>query len=214
MTWDDVSVGQFTDIIKVSKSKDSELEKAIRYYCIIHNVSYDECTNMPIDEMTRELKKVAFVAIEPKARFDGLKIEINRNKYDITPSASHMTAGQFIDYQNTINGNSREDLSLLCALFIIPAGKKYGDGYDVLELRDELNDHMCIRDALGVSFFLQKSFTVLSTATLRFSIRKMKKAAKREKNPETKSAIIESIKATEEAIYMSESLSKSFNILI
>jgi len=213
MTWDSISIGQFADIVKVSKSKDSDLEKAIRYYCIIHNISYDECTNMPIDKMTIKLKTLSFAAVEPKARFDGLKIDINGNRYNITPSAAQMTAGQFIDYQNTINSNNRDDLSLLCALFIIPEGKKYGDGYDVLELRDELNDHMCIRDALGISFFLQKSFTVLSTTILRSLVRKMKRAAKREKNPKAKMVILASIKETELAISTSESLSKSYNIL-
>ncbi len=93
---------------------------------------------------------------------------IKNKKYKVILDLTKLKAGQFIDLQNIIqNGNKLEDI---ISLILIPTKVKffrlkeleYGEGYDILQLRNDILNNMTIGDAFTLStFFLQQSQQLL-----------------------------------------------------
>lgn len=200
-TWEDVSIGQFEQIVSISGMRKNALDECIDILSVMTGIQPETYLDMPLPELEAEIKKID--SLKPdllKERMkDGGEYTVEGRKYILTPSANQMTAGQFIDYQNTL-ADDPQNISMLCAILLVPEGKKYGEGYDVLELRETLHEHFHYIDSMGISFFFRMVLTSLSVATLSYSIRQLKKTMKKEKDPEKKQKLMELIKKQEEAI--------------
>lgn len=93
---------------------------------------------------------------------------LNGKKYKVLLNLAKLKAAQFIDLQTIIqSGNKLEDV---ISIFLIPTKKSlfrnkelnYGEGYDILELRQDILNHMTISDAFTLSdFFFSQSQRLL-----------------------------------------------------
>lgn len=211
-TWSDVTLCQFDEINAILQMRIDELDKMIQILSVMTGVEYETYLDYDLPKITEELKKVYFINEKPETRFDckGEYI-IGDLNLKLTLSGQHMTAGQFIDYNNTIATN-KEDYAMLCAILLVPDGKKYGEGYEVLELREKLYKEFKVVDALGVCFFFTKMLNVLYECSLHYLIKKLKKAQKKEKDKKKIQAIEQSIQKLQYHTYGNESLNKLFNI--
>jgi len=158
-TWEDVSIGQFHQILAIMGMKKSELDKAIDVLSVLSGETSENYKNMPLEVVTDLLRKIeGLTAQNLKPRFIGGTYVVEGTTYLLTPCAEKMTAGQFIDYQLTLEKNP-DDVALLCAVLLVPKGKKYGEGYDVMELRQTLYDKFPYIDSMGISFFCKRDLT-------------------------------------------------------
>lgn len=198
-TWEDITISQFNQILAISGMQKSELEKSIMLMSVIDGKDEDYYEALPINEFMERVKLISFIGeSSPKERFKGGKYEIAGRKFTLTKNAKKMTTGQFIDYQSFIES---KDIASLCAIFLIPNGKKYGEDYDFDEVRELINEHFKIVDAMGISFFFLKMYESLSNATLRYLCKKLKKETKKNRDPEKINLLKEAITRIELVMY-------------
>lgn len=179
-TWDDVSIGQYDRLMSISSTKMNDLDKAISMLSVLTGEIEDHYKEMPLPRLKEHLKMIEGLNHEElKPHFESGKYEVAGVKYNLTPNAEKMTAGQFIDYQSTAESNP-EDLSMFMAILCVPEGKKYGEGYDVMELRQTFYEKFPYTHAMGVCFFFQKTSSALLTSFLSYLTRKIKRTKKKE----------------------------------
>lgn len=204
MNWEDINIGQYLDIVKVvekynKSSEPDEIAYVLDLLSVCNGKSKDEYMAMPVDELKSLTKELSFISKPPKGRLND-KIEVNDKKYNLTVNVKNITTAQYIDYTETLK-NDPENIAMMCAIFCIPDGHKYNEGYHVVDLADEFYDHFKIVDAIGISFFFQKLLETYVKVTLNYLKRQlkkeMKKSKKKKENPEVIQKIKESIEALE-----------------
>lgn len=164
-TWENVTISQFEQIVAISGMRKNELDKLIDILSVMTGIESESYLDMTLPQISEEIKKIELLKPEllKKRLKDGGVYMIKGKKYILTPSSNHMTAGQFIDYQNTLM-NEPDNITALCSTVLIPENKKYGEGYDVIEFRSVLHEHFPYVDAMGISFFFLAALTELSIA--------------------------------------------------
>lgn len=93
--------------------------------------------------------------------------KINGTRYKVCLNHLKLSAGQFIDFQSYMRNFKLEEV---LSVFLIPQYRKWGrwhtykynSGYDVIEVQENLYNHMKIGDAQELSnFFLKSSVKLL-----------------------------------------------------
>ena len=96
------------------------------------------------------------------------KIKINDQVYTINYNIGKLNMAQYIDFQQIIvKKNYLENLPALLSIFIIPKGHKYNDDYDIIELRNILENNITLDEALSIIFFSKmKSISLIKLKLL------------------------------------------------
>lgn len=191
-SYDKLTIGKYRELLALER--EDEMTYGVQILEILSDYTEDELYDMPLDEFTKLMSKTSFLYRNiDKLDWNhlGKHLTINGKKYDIIKDARKMSAGQYIDYKTYIKEPEKflDMLPYILTCFIIPKGCKYGDGYEVSELAQELNDNLDIRTAVCISdFFLHQS--KLSIMTSLRSLRwMMKRMMRKEKNQEMKDKI-------------------------
>lgn len=198
-TWSDVSISQFEEIVSISGMRINDLDKAIEILSVMTGETSEYYKALPVPQFREQISRISGLKVsELKPRFESGIYSIDGFRYNLTPNAERMAAGQFIDYQMTVE-NDPNNIAMLCAILLIPEGKKYGEGYHVPDLAKMIYEKFPYIDAMGISFFLKKTLDALSAATLYSSIRRMKKQRKKEKDPGRRITMQAAIRKTQQA---------------
>lgn len=156
-TWEDVTISQYHEIVAIADMKISPLDKTLNFLSVMSGKEVDYYLDLPLDQVKEEIKSIEFIThtkAHPRLK-DGGIYTIDETRYRLTLNARQMTAGQFIDYENTIESNPG-DIAMLCAVFCVPDGKKYGEGYDPLDVKEIFFNKFKMVDAMGISFFFKR----------------------------------------------------------
>lgn len=193
----DLTLEKFEQLSNIDIEMD-DMEKMATTIAILSDQTVDEVLNMHIDKFNDCAKRVLFLKESPKTT-NKLpdKIIINGKKYRILKDAKDMTAGQYIDFKNYAKkiDEISKNLALILTTVIIPDGKKYGDGYDTLELAEEFKKYINVETAANISnfFFVQyKNYIIDSLTYLEWKMKKTMKGMDKEAKTKMKEAIAES----------------------
>lgn len=190
-SFDELSIKKYRELIELEKIDDTEY--GLQILSILSDIEIDELLDMPLDDFTKLMGQTKFIYGNVE-RMDykklGKKITINGKEYRLVKNARDLSAGQYIDYKAYIQReNFWKMLPYILTIFLIPEGYKYNNGYDVVELANEFDEHLNLPTALTISdFFLhQSTLSIKSSVTsLKWM---MKRMMKREKNQEMKEKI-------------------------
>ncbi len=203
MTWEDITIKQFNKLTKVvethQKNADSDqITYAVELVSACTNKSVQECLDMPFNELKHFCDDLSFMEDKPKGRLNP-SVTINGTTYVVSLKVKDITTAQYIDYTETLK-NDPENIALMCAIFCIPKGHAYNEGYDVMELAQEFYEHFKIVDAIGISFFFTKLLQSYVRVTLSFLKRKLKKQMKLYKKNKTNLQEIQKMQQSIEAL--------------
>ena len=154
----DLPIGMYLDICDIDRRQDlEELHKQVSIISILSGVSEEDIYSMPIEDYKALAAKTHYL-LRP---YDGevlIAKSYQIGKWHLIPVEDFrkITTAQYIDFQTFAKeGESRivETLSTL----LVPKGKDYNQGYDVLELQKELREHLSVADATSLLafFFVQ-----------------------------------------------------------
>ena len=84
------------------------------------------------------------------------KLKLNGHEYKVDYKLSKMNMAQYVDFQMTVASvkDHMDSLVDLLSIFVIPNGKKYGENYDINEVKEDLNS-LRVDVALAITFFLR-----------------------------------------------------------
>lgn len=179
-SWNDISINTFNKLkeIKINSNDSIELlDSNIALLSILCDVDEDTIASLTTSEFSTLLSQTTFLSTLPKVKIQDT-YTINGNKYEVFLTLKDMSVAQYIDFQTFYKDQDKYYKELL-ACFLIPKGKKYGDGYDIQKVIDDIGNHLSIVDANSILFFFVLLYQSLTKATLTYSIRQMKKARKK-----------------------------------
>lgn len=180
--WDDVSIGEYFDIVDIS-SDDAidDVDKDVEILSILCDCDVNDIYNLPIGEVSALRSQMMWLSefsFDKKSRHFK-KFVFNGRNIDIELVVDKMTYAQFVDYQMFWKEgvDTADKMANVLGCFLIPKGHKYNDGYDVAEFRNEIKEHLPITIAQSICFFfLQKSMVSYKgmVASLVWTMRWMK----------------------------------------
>jgi len=154
--YDSMKYATFLELVKVCERATDDTERTIKVLHLITGKTEDELLATELTEYARLTQSAQFIGTEPA------KVPV-RTEYKLgdlilqpTLQMIHMTAGQYIDFQNWLKEDGH-DFELLSCL-MIPKGHKYLEGYDVEDVIAAMKAHLMTRDAIALkSFFVASS---------------------------------------------------------
>ncbi len=167
ISWKDISVKQYYDIVELLKSPDDYT--ALNLINIVYDI---DSTKIPANELSAYITRMNFLEkdidkVSPKKTY-----VLNGTKYESNCNLTIMSTAQFIDYQNYIKNNRIEEI-LSC--FFVPEGHSYNDGYDIYNVKKDLLS-LKITDAYALAFFFELQLKMYCRLFRRYLVRSMKKA--------------------------------------
>lgn len=174
------------------KSEEEALDVNVKLLSILCDVDEETIINLPLTEFTILVGKTDFLKEMPKYTVEQY-YEIGKGRvFEVQMNLREMTTAQFIDFQTLVKDQDKNMANIL-ACFMLPKGKKYSDGYDVVEVAEYLYKNMSIATARSVMFFFILQYQALQKVMLNYSIKELKKSLKREKNEEMKMKLEEAL---------------------
>ena len=182
--WRECSINNYIEIRDIMSDETlSDYEKEVKTIAVICDVDEDEIWNLSINEF-RDLQVgklwIGDFKIDTSKHFR--KIKLNDTEYEVDIDLQNMTVAQYIDFQTF--WAQRDDITKignLLAVFVIPKGCKYNEGYDIKKTIDDIMDYMDIMTANEIVFFFLSSYAALTRVMLHYLTSKMKRMAKRKK---------------------------------
>lgn len=190
-TYKDINLKEYKKIVEINNRElDSNLEKDIAVLSVLLGVEESEVYNLSIVELRSLIEQINWVyeyEFKPTGKLVN-KLKIDGIEYTVNPDINSFTVSQYMDFQNFWDKRN-ERMGNLLAVFIIPKGKKYNEGYDVIELADRLEEIFTLDDWNNVCFFFLKNYLTSIKASLLYSDWQMRKMQRKEKNSQKKQEI-------------------------
>lgn len=192
-SWDKVTLRTFKKLMVVVKEESPQSEEfTIKILSILNDKSEDYFLEMDLKHIPAAIKSLEFLSSEiPKQLIH--KFNIDGVTYKLT-LPKDMTWGQRLNY---VEGLTRagDDYASLLSIVLIPEGKKYAEGYDIIELKNKLEDTLMITEVLSITLFFSIFLRSITKTTLTSLSKKLKKEMKKEKNQEKRLGIEKAITA-------------------
>lgn len=203
--WNEININTFQklqNVLAMEKMGDDVIDginQNISILSILCDVEEDVISNLTGKEYNQLLSEIEFLNELPKVKIKDSYV-INNKKYDVALNIDKLTMAQYIDFQTFCKDKDKYMKELLTC-FLIPKGKKYGEGYNLNDVKNDIGEHLSIVDAHSMMFFFILSFQTLTKTTLHYFVKKMKK--------QMKTMTVEQRAKTEEVITMLKNLTLS-----
>lgn len=167
LSWYNVTLKQFLLLQDALKIEDENE----RMFLVAEALLGSDVTKLPLQEFNKKVQELGFLKESIPESIPPKKVEVNGRKYYIDCLLGNISTAQYIDY---VNHSKTNDINKMMSVFLIPEGHKYNDGYNMLQVFDDIND-LPIPIVNGVSFFFKRQLETFIRIFQRYSIRKLKK---------------------------------------
>ncbi len=195
MTYKDINIKKYLELKKVLDDTDDLYRVQSQLIAIVNDMTEEEVLNLPLTEYTKKVHTIDFLTEVPKiSNRTPKKLNLNGRKYEVITDVRKLSAGQYIDFQTLMQSENVDDyLPNLLACFIMPENENYGD-YDVMAVADEIAEYLDIETAFSLMRFFQKWSLRLTTITLRYLEKRIKKGIRMTREATKKQEMKEALK--------------------
>lgn len=200
-SYDKLPIGTYLDILAATPQDADrggildDLNYQVSILSALSGLSERELLNLPIAEYRDMVQQAAFLTKAPAS------VKRPADRYVLgdmilkpTGDLRKVTTAQYYDFlAYSPEGDAK--LVELLSVFLVPEGKAYNDGYDVLEVQEAIRDNLPVSDALALVAFFFESWLRLMQDTLR-SLEKESRSTKRIRDPKQRAEILERIAQT------------------
>lgn len=181
--YNDLTIGKYQEIQAVLNGEIvDEYATNIQLVSILSDMTEDEVGSMGLTEYKALNQKLVFLTEMPVQKMVADKYKIGGFELDTMLAVDKMTVSQYVDYQTFVKEPDKYLVELL-SIFLIPKGKKYNEGYDIIEVQKAIRDNLSIVDAISLSAFFLLWSQSLTKATVTCLTKKLKRMKKKMKNP-------------------------------
>lgn len=163
MNWNDISIKQYNDIKNLYLEPDlSDEDRLILQINILFGV---DALKLKTTELQKYISEMKFLGSKvPKMKIKS-EYKLGENVYVLKKDLRDFTVAQWIDWQNFLKeGSDTDNYAKLLSVFFFPKGKdEYAEGYDIEQVRSDINNYLSIAEAMSIaSFFLtyQKALSI------------------------------------------------------
>lgn len=180
-SYDKLPVGIYMEIVKLYEEEMEDFDRILKVISLLSGKPENELLKMPIADFTVLAGKARFVegsipqkkGIAKEYRLGDMTLVATRNVTD-------MTTAQYVDFQ-TVSAMGRDKIVEMLAVFLVPKGMDYLEGYDIAEVQSAIGDNLSVTDATALlAFFLNSSKTLmqLTLTYLRVELWRMRRKRK------------------------------------
>lgn len=196
-SWDNISIDQYYGILEILNSSDEELNKQVSILALVEGVSEDEILGRDINRVSQDFQKLRFLnKFELKKNYKPKEIKIGDLTLEVAQDLQNMTYGAFIDYQAYVKQPLEKSIEKILSLFLIPKGKKYNEGYDVVEIQRILRQDLPFVEAQSLLGFMLTRYTKLYTDSQKYLVKKIQKM----ENPKKKEEMLQKMRELNQAM--------------
>lgn len=169
MNWTTVSLRQYNDIKDVFLNPEfSEEDRIILLINILFGV---DALKLKTSELNKYVNDLKFLNTTPPRMKLKDKYRLGENTYILKKDLKDFNVAMWLDWNNFLkNGSDTDNYANLLSVFFIPEGKdvkEYGEGYDIEQVRQDINNFLSIADANSIAgFFLTYQKTLLIASLL------------------------------------------------
>lgn len=199
VNWLTITLGQYMELMGLLKASEDVIKNGVTdmdiMFEIVRCLYGDEVEDLTLPEYSKLLASLNFLGTNIPKISVKKSYELGGKKYNCNMDLSKVIGNQYIDYMNYIRQEEggNENLSKLVSVFLIPEGCKYGEGYDIKELQNLIEDEMKIIDVNAIAFFLPNFLNAYMVYTLKSSLQTMRKMMKKEKDQMKKEEIMKNM---------------------
>lgn len=164
MNWNDISIKQYNDIKNLYL--DTELSDEDRLILQINILFGVDALKLKTNELHKYINEMKFLGEKvPKMKIKN-EYKLGGNVYTLKKDLRDVVVSQWIDFQNFLKdgGGDTDNYANLLSIFFFPKGEtEYGENYDIEQVRQDINNHLSIAEAMSISsFFLtyQKALSI------------------------------------------------------
>lgn len=168
LTWMDITYRMFKKIQEANEITDAE-EKV---YAVVQAVYGEQALDLDMRKFVELAKTLKFMNTDIPNDYP-LKnhVIVNDREYYFDGMLGEVTTAQYLDFSNY--SKAKDELKSF-SVFFIPVGHKYNDGYDMLQVFDDLMDFP-IPVIISASFFFKRQQELFIKIFQHYSIQKIKK---------------------------------------
>lgn len=170
MNWSNVTLNQFLELPQILALEDD----TDRMLSLAELFFGEGVTDLPIPEFNKKMKELEFLKTEVPNNHIVNKININGKVYVIDALLGNMSTAQYIDFTHYLKEGTKKNLDKILAVFFIPKGHKYNDGYDMEEVIKDMG-YLPVDIALSESFFFNRQFLKFTQIFQSYSAKRVKK---------------------------------------
>lgn len=183
MKWKDIKLSQFNRLQEALKIENEE-DRIIEVAQVLFG---EDVLDLPISEFGKKIKEMDFLKEPIPSNVPPKKISINDRKYYLDCLLGNVSTAQYVDFTNH---SKTGDMSKMLSVFVIPEGHKYNDGYDIVEVMNDIND-MPITVVYDIAFFFGRHYSTFMRTFQSYSIKQIKKT---ELPKEVKKNLVKAVK--------------------
>lgn len=117
----------------------------------------EDVTDLPLAEFNGCVKALDFLKDDiPSRSVPPKKLVLNGRKYYTDCLIGNISTAQYIDFTNY--NKAEASMDKIISVFIIPEGHKYNDGYDMLQVINDVGS-MPVPTAASIAFFFGRQFS-------------------------------------------------------
>ena len=155
MNWIDLSLKKYNEIKHLYLDTDlSDEDRLILQINILFGV---DALKLKTTELHKYINDMKFLGEKvPKMKIKN-EYKLGENVYVLKKDLRNLTVAQWLDFQNFLKdgGGDSDNYSNLLSIFFFPKGiEEYGEGYDIEQVRQDINNHLSIAEASSIASFL------------------------------------------------------------
>lgn len=169
-SWDDISLEQYGQIMAARTLSEDDEEFLLRIISICYKMSFNDLLNTDYKEVQKMAFGVKFINDAPVGGIMPRKLNLGGRKYFVQTDMVNITTAQYIDFQS-LAPNCEEHMPEFLSIIIIPQGHKYNDGYNLIEVQEDIKKYLSVKEALSIANF----FIALFFKSIKGAVRQFKK---------------------------------------
>ena len=153
MNWTELSLKKYNEIKDLYL--DTELSDEDRLILQINILFGVDALKLKTSELHKYVNEMKFLGSKiPKMKIKK-EYQLGNNTYILKKDLRDVTVAQWIDWQNFLkDGSDTDNYANLLSVFFFPKGEtEYGDGYDIEQVRSDINNNLSIAEAMSISSF-------------------------------------------------------------
>lgn len=164
----DLPIGMYLDICEIDRRTDiDELHKQVGIISLLSGMAEEDIYNLPIGDYKTLASKTRYLSHPYDGEVLTAKV-YSLDEWVLQPVQDFrkITTAQYIDFQTFVKGGEQNIVEIISTM-LVPKGKKYNQGYDVVELQKSLREHLSVADALSLFafFFVQYNQLIKDSLT-------------------------------------------------
>ena len=175
MNWFNISIKKYIELKDLYL--DPELSDEDRLFYQIKILFDIEPLKLKPTELHKYINEMKFLGEKvPKVKLKSTYV-LGENTYVLKKDLKDFSVAQWLDWNNFLKeGSDIDNYAKLLSVFFFPEGKDvkdYGEGYDIEQVRNDINNYLSIIDANSIaSFFLlyQKTLLIASLKSIKRKI--------------------------------------------